>query len=261
MAELRKKKETTLSLGLVIRNRREELELTQDKLATRVGISKPYLSNIETGKTKNPPADRIVEAIEQALDLPPRLLVKMAHLARTPQDVRDDHEMLLAEVRRLREVLRSLITGQRASLESADLGPEHLSPFAGASMPVVNRPSTDYPPHVDPSRPAQAGDYLRCPDVVDPKAFGVRVVGNAMEPDYVEGDVVVISPSTTAQSGDDCFVRFAGRSGTTFCRYYQDPQAVRLQPVNSSHSPRSYDSAEIASLWPAVSRLHRIRRH
>ena len=82
-----------MSLGEVIRQRREELSLTQDQVALRVGISKPYLSNIETERVKNPPSDPVIDRLEQALQFGQGELRRIAHLVRTPLDVRQEHEI------------------------------------------------------------------------------------------------------------------------------------------------------------------------
>jgi len=47
---------------------REHRRLTQQELATRVGISKPYLSQIETGKRQG--TVETLSAIARALDVP-----------------------------------------------------------------------------------------------------------------------------------------------------------------------------------------------
>ena len=54
------KKVKAMSLGQIIRNKREELDLTLDEVSNKVGYSKPYLSTIETGKVKNPPSDDLL---------------------------------------------------------------------------------------------------------------------------------------------------------------------------------------------------------
>ena len=85
-----------MSLGTLIRGRREELGLTQELVAAQVAISKPYLSNIETGKARNPPSDGIVRSLERALSFRPGELLGIAHLQRTPTDVRERFEVLMA---------------------------------------------------------------------------------------------------------------------------------------------------------------------
>ena len=49
-----------MSLGQIIRKRREQLNLTLDEVINSVGFSNPYLSTIETGKVKNPPSDELL---------------------------------------------------------------------------------------------------------------------------------------------------------------------------------------------------------
>src|SRR2546423_11327779 len=70
------------------RRRRRRLGLTRDELAGRTGISKPYLSLIETGRVPNPPSDEKLRRLEQTLGFVPGELVTQAHLHRTPRDVR-----------------------------------------------------------------------------------------------------------------------------------------------------------------------------
>src|SRR5438876_10618690 len=82
--------ETTVveALGPKLRRQRRRLGLTLDELAGRTGISKPYLSLIETGRVPNPPSDEKLRRLEQSLGFIAGELVSQAHLQRTPRDVR-----------------------------------------------------------------------------------------------------------------------------------------------------------------------------
>src|SRR5438270_13825861 len=75
-------------LGPQLRRQRRRLGLTLDELAGRSGISKPYLSLIETGRVPNPPSDEKLRRLEQTLGFPAGELISQAHLQRTPRDVR-----------------------------------------------------------------------------------------------------------------------------------------------------------------------------
>src|SRR5438105_9048479 len=75
-------------LGGKLRRQRRRLGLTLDELAGRTGISKPYLSLIETGRVANPPSDEKLRRLEQTLGFTPGELLTQAHLQRTPRDVR-----------------------------------------------------------------------------------------------------------------------------------------------------------------------------
>src|SRR5438552_13483398 len=76
------------ALGPKLRRQRRRLGLTLDELAGRTGISKPYLSLIETGRVPNPPSDEKLRRLEQSLGFTPGELLTQAHLHRTPRDVR-----------------------------------------------------------------------------------------------------------------------------------------------------------------------------
>ena len=263
-----------MSFGSIVRHQREKLRLTQDQTAAKVGISKPYLSNIETDKVRNPPTDKVLKALERALGFEGGQLQRLAHLARTPMDIRQEHELLKAKVQKLRSVLKNLLGDEdtRNRLGAADLdalagqgaaASADESIASGVAVPVINKVSASYPPRFeDMDYPAAvAEEYLRCPDVHDPQAFAVRVVGDSMAPDYREGDVVVFSPNTAADDGDDCFVRFADDDGTTFKRFYEDSAGtIRLQPLNSKYPAETYQRETITGLWPAVVRFERLRR-
>ena len=69
-----------MSLGQIIRQKREQLNLTLDEVSNRVGFSKPYLSTIETGKVKNPPGDELLTKLEKILEFAPGLLLHIAHI-------------------------------------------------------------------------------------------------------------------------------------------------------------------------------------
>jgi len=86
-----------MSLGQLIRKRREQLKLTLDEVGNRVGFSKPYLSTIETGKVKNPPSDELLKKLEKVLEFEPGLLLHIGHMERIPPDIRHSYESAEAE--------------------------------------------------------------------------------------------------------------------------------------------------------------------
>jgi phage repressor protein C with HTH and peptisase S24 domain len=261
-----------MSFGEFVRHRRLELKLTQDQVAARTGISKPYLSNIETGRTKNPPSDRVLALLERVLDFSKGTLRNMADDLRTPMDVRQKVEILAAEVEKLRGVLKGLLTKRPGGAKAKDLEAAarstlkkdaNVSPVAAArAVPLINSVMAGYPHHFTDMDypPSVADEYVRTPDLHDPQAFAARVVGDSMEPKYHEGDVIIFAPNTPAKSGDDCFVRFTDDNSTTFKRIYQqDDGRVRLQPLNESYPAEVYDAEALSGLWPAVMRIERLR--
>lgn len=162
--------------------------------------------------------------------------------------------------------------------------PRHggMSRIVPLQVPLISPAASGYPMgFTDLEYPGRVADeYVCVPDVDDPDAFAVRVVGECMEPLYKAGDIVVFSPSTPAQQGVDCFVRIrSGGAGAdevgaglecAFRRVYIDGEetsgadlssdgrgldsgsVVRLQPLNPAFTPRVVARRSIAGLYPAV---------
>jgi len=252
-----------MSLGKIIRQKREQLKLTLDEVSSRVGFSKPYLSTIETGRVKNPPGDDLLRKLEKLLNFEPGLLIHIAHMEKMPSDIRIGYESAEAENKKWRQFIKNLIR-KKSSIDQIDrflsesnLNIEQQRPAlaAGKMVPVINKVAAGYPNDFDDlDYPVGiADDYVRCPGLHDPNAFAVRVVGDSMEPKFKEGDIVVFSPAAEVSNGDDCFVRFTTPHETTFKRVFFEPDnKVRLQPRNENYSPIIVDGQRINGLYKAV---------
>ncbi|MHC4333074.1 MAG: XRE family transcriptional regulator [Planctomycetota bacterium] len=258
-----------MSLGQIIRKKREHLNLTLEEVGARIAFSKPYLSTIETGKVKNPPSDELLTRLEKVLQFEPGLLLHIAHLERIPPDVRQHYESTEAENKKWRQMVRSIINQKRAPAQLDSLlaeyalrtEPDSASLSAGRLVPVINKVAAGYPADFnDLDYPVGiADDYVRCPDLHDPSAFAVRVVGDSMEPRFTEGDIVIFSPAAEVQSGDDCFVRFATPHETTFKRvFFESDKKVRLQPRNENYAPMIVDGGRINGLYRAVVKYEKL---
>jgi repressor LexA len=258
-----------MSLGRIIREKREKLQLTLDEVSSRAGFSKPYLSTIETGKVRNPPSDELLTKLEKILDFEPGLLLHIAHMERIPPDIRQEYESSEAENQKWRQFVKNLISkkpnaNQLDSLlaeSELDTKTESLHLAAGRLVPVINKVSAGYPSDFDDlDYPVGvADDYVRCPDIHDPNAFAVRVVGDSMEPKFCQGDIVVFSPAAQVHNGDDCFVRFSMPHETTFKRVFFEPDnRVRLQPRNEKYAPAVVEGGRINGLYRAVIKYEKL---
>ena len=273
-------------LGTKLRRQRRRLGLTLDELAGRTGISKPYLSLIETGRVPNPPSDEKLRRLEQALGFGTGELISQAHLQRTPRDVRAMLHKLMAGQAAVNGEKSAVGSGQSAvanpplnGLQTADsrlptnLDDAYLSgvlqdlvdrsagnveAVSTNAVPVINKVSAGYPSDfTDLAYPrGVADDYVGCPDVRDKDAFACRVHGDSMHPKYRPGDIVIFSPAATPKSGDDCFVRFEDGK-TTFKRVFFESDdrgeaVIRLQPRNEKYRPQTVTSAEVSGLYKAM---------
>lgn len=77
--------------------------------------------------------------------------------------------------------------------------------------------------------------------------FGLRVKGSSMEPEYLDGDTLILERVDDCESGDDCVVMVNGDDGT-FKRVFKNENGVILQPLNPSFSPMSYTNEQIEKL-------------
>ena len=255
-----------MSLGQIIRKKREQLNLTLDEVSNRIGFSKPYLSTIETGKVKNPPGDKLLTRLEKILGFDSGLLLHIAHIEGLPSDVRQEYESAEAENQKWRHIVKNLVGEKDEKVDASRLSKllaqsdlnieqDNLPLSAGRLVPVINKVSAGYPSDFnDLDYPVGiADDYIRCPDMHDPNAFAVRVVGDSMEPKFHEGDIVIFSPAAEVHNGDDCFVRFAMPHETTFKRvFFESENKIRLQPRNEKYSPTIVDGKRINGLYRAV---------
>lgn len=258
-----------MSLGQIIRNKREQLNLTLDEVSAAVSFSKPYLSTIETGKVKNPPSDELLTKLEKILQFEKGLLIHIAHMEKMPTDIRQQYESAEAENQRWRHFAKNLVdkkTGA-ARLNSLlaqnklDAGKNPSPRAASCLVPIINKVSAGYPTDFDdldyPT--GVADDYVRCPDLHDPNSFAVRVIGDSMEPKYRQGDIVIFSPAAEVHSGDDCFIRFIMPHETTFKRvFFENDNQLRLQPRNEKYPPVIIDGKRVNGIYKAVAKYEKL---
>lgn len=69
-------------------------------------------------------------------------------------------------------------------------------------------------------------------DCRDPKAFALRVLGDSMEPEFHEGDIIIISPDAEVNSGDFVVAIIDGE--TTFKQFKKYNNYIVLRPLNHS---------------------------
>jgi transcriptional regulator with XRE-family HTH domain len=119
-------------LGAIIREQRELAALPMRQLAQSVGISNPYLSQIERGLRA--PSDAVVEALAASLDLSVEELYRRAGYVEptTPDDdppqsvladaIASAPELTAAQRRAMAEIHRSFIDANRVRRASENHG-------------------------------------------------------------------------------------------------------------------------------------------
>lgn len=77
--------------------------------------------------------------------------------------------------------------------------------------------------------------------------FGLRIKGDSMEPEYRDGDTIIIQQQDTCDSGDDCAVMVDG-ADATFKRVRISEYGLTLQPLNSKYEPLFFTASQVRDL-------------
>jgi SOS-response transcriptional repressor LexA len=260
---------TLAAFGRLLRRWREHRQLTLDQLAAATGISKPYLSNIETATAPGPASEEKLRRIARALDLPEPPLVAAGDWLRTPASVR---RMITArgedDVPRREDGAIDL----DAAVEKKAARPVPtvtVPEIPLRSIPLINRVTAGKPgEYTDLEYPrGVADDYVPAPDLPDAptaSAFALKIHGDSMDPDYTDGEIIIVGPSTgenQPKDGDDCVVRLGEEDNfaTTFKRIYfvktPEGDAVRLVPLNPRYPKHVVPLEKVTGIYPLMYRL------
>ena len=77
--------------------------------------------------------------------------------------------------------------------------------------------------------------------------FALRVCGDSMYPEYLDGDTIILRKSERCETGDDCAVRING-DDATFKRVRLLESGMVLQPLNPAYTPLMYTSEQVRDL-------------
>ena len=113
----------------------------------------------------------------------------------------------------------------------------HASALPRRRIPVIGYAQAGEPGMFDDrGRPlGDAWDEVAFPEIEDPGAFGLEISGDSMEPSYRDGDVIIVSPTTSVRRGDRVVVRL--KTGAIMAKQLQRIGARRLElaPFNAAH--------------------------
>ena len=194
-------------IGLRIKELRMERGISQNQLAKKAGISQAGLSAIES-TTKNP-SMQTLQLLANALDVP---------VAQLTGDMPASFDNV-----------SSLIPSSAGGIRIPVLGD------VAAGIPI--EAITDIIDYEEiPVSMAKSGDY-----------FGLRVKGKSMEPQILEGDVVIVRKQHDVESNDIAVVLVNGDSATVK-RVKKREDGIVLIPFNPLYDPMYYSTDEISSL-------------
>lgn len=77
--------------------------------------------------------------------------------------------------------------------------------------------------------------------------FGLKIKGNSMYPEYLDGDTIILEKVDDCENGQDCCVMVNGDDGT-FKRVFKNENGIILQPLNPEFQPMVYTNEQIEKL-------------
>ena len=77
--------------------------------------------------------------------------------------------------------------------------------------------------------------------------FGLKIKGDSMYPEYLDGDTIILEKVDNCESGQDCVVMVNGNDGT-FKRVIKSENGIILQPLNPTYAPLTYSNEQIVNM-------------
>lgn len=77
--------------------------------------------------------------------------------------------------------------------------------------------------------------------------FALKVTGDSMFPEYLDGDVLIVLKIEDCESGQDAIVSVNGFDAT-FKRVFKSDNGITLQPLNNNYPPQFYSNKDIKNM-------------
>lgn len=232
--------------------RMRELGMNYEDLARRAGVTSVYISKIVQGRRV--PKDEVVVNLARALDLDLESLVLLAHIEKAPEPVKP--------------ILERLASGRGPDPLSEVDNYGNIAPQAlghGRPVPVVGMVQAGaFMPAEDGEFPAGIADEYVYTDQKAGNVFGVRVEGDSMEPEFHEGDILIVNPNLEGRNGDYVIARLEDENEATFKKLIvhggDGPQKsgrpiIILRPLNARYEDMVFaDPAKVRIIGRVVER-------
>lgn len=199
-------------VGDLIKEYRISHGLTQQAFADACGVSKSYISLLESGKSSRSSSSPIIPSIEVANRIASAMGMNMD------------------------ELFGYTDGSQRVSL---------LVPPSSVQVPVLGRVAAGIPLEAVecvldyeeiPAELARTGEF-----------FGLQIKGDSMSPRILEGDVVIVRKQETCDTGDIAIVLVDGADATCKRVVFHE-SGLSLIGLNPGFAPRFYTQQEIETL-------------
>lgn len=232
----------------ILWKRLKDLDWTYEDLARRVGVTGVYISRIMQGKVV--PSDDVIYKLCRSLDLELEELILLAHYEKAPAEVKP--------------IFRRLARHTPSEFLGSDTGFDNIEVSGlghGFSIPVVGMVRAgSFMSSEDGGYPAGSADGYVYTDTKGKNLFAVRVVNDSMEPDFREGDVLIVNPNLEAKNGDYVIAKLVDENEATFKKLIihggkGSRRLLILRPLNSRYQDMVItDSSRVQIVGKVVER-------
>jgi SOS-response transcriptional repressor LexA len=220
--------------GLALRLARLKAGIEQERLADHAGVSQPTVSRWERGR--GVPAPEQLDALLKLLDRDG----EVAELARTIAHGNGRASAALLDSR-LDALLRHFLGRDGAHYDDSVPFYADIAAGLGEFQPGLTEPKG--------SLPVPGNIYSR-----DPTCYGMRVIGDSMEPLICPGDVLVISPASSVVDG--CIVAACVEPEGDVVKRYRELRdgRIALQSFNPKYADIVLEPGDgrTARIWGRV---------
>lgn len=190
------------SFGQRVKARREELDITQEKLSYLAGITRVGITKIELDQTKNARADTLI-AIAKGLQCDPEWLLTGKLSKSSTFKVPSNIEAGPIVHRYVPEINWVQAGGWTETLDDIKDGPLHPCPVKSSGL-----------------------------------TFALRIKGDSMEPRFEEGDLIFVDPERlNPSSGKFIVVQMEDSSEATFKQLQVTDGQKMLKALNPNYPP------------------------
>lgn len=208
---------------------REKLDIRQAELARWLGVSRSYITHMEKGKPCSYPVQKLIEKLEaEASAREQRLKWPDSDTAKPTA---------IQPVRRIHHDEHASSIPLLTMHEACALGDADEAPSITQEHVTFN--------------------------VADNHAFAVRVHGDAMQPQHVDGELAIVYPSEAPHTGDRVLARLHdGNGGTVLFRIFNvvdRGQHIVLSSPNPAYPPLEYRRQDFTWIHPVAATLRQLR--
>lgn len=136
---------------------------------------------------------------------------------------------------------------------------DDLANFDIIQIPLLGKIAAGYPTQMF----ADVIDYIDIPaDMArgNKELFALKTKGKSMEPNFIEGDILIFEKTEDCENGQFCAVAVNG-DDATFKKVTKIDTGIMLQPLNPAFETKFYTNEQIASLpVTIIGVLKQIRR-